>query len=225
MCGFVKNVTDSPAVQELMIQLGMGELVGKIRGGPSYNRQSLRDMIIATPSLLHVRDTVWWYALKPELGKYVPNWDVTSFNARNLGSPMWRNAIRERRGLIIVDTIGESNPIPGRKTPVKYLMESEEPMLIGTVYKEWDDGTFSAAIITRDPTPGFKAFHEKSMPLFLPPTEEFVSVWLDPNIKTSPLIEQVLNEPKLYNDLWITPVESYKSAKRKGETVLLKADE
>ncbi|MEM7293515.1 MAG: SOS response-associated peptidase family protein [Pseudomonadota bacterium] len=215
---------DSPVVQELMIKIGLGDLVGKVRGGQSYLRQSLRDMIFATPALLHMRDAVWWYAHKRQEGRYVPDWDITSFNARNLDRPRWREALQYRRGLVIVDTLGESNPVPNRKTPQRYLMESEEPLLIGTVYKEWDDGTLSAAVITRDPHPGYSRFHKKSMPLFLPEDPDFISVWLDPNIRTHPMIDAVLAEPKLYHDLYVTPVVSYKSAKPQGETERLERD-
>ena len=224
MCGFVKNVTDSPAVQKFMIDLGMGDLVRQLRGGASYLRQTLHDVVIATPSLLHVRDATWWYAHKKKEGKYIPDWDITSFNARNLSSPMWRDAIRYRRGLIIVNTIGESNPVPGRKTPAKYLMESDVPILIGTLWKEWSDGTISAAVITCDPHPAFKEFHEKSMPLFLPPSKEFVALWLNPKVNGHPMIDQVLTESRLYYDLKVTPVDSYKSAKPKGESTWIRAD-
>ncbi|MEM7209179.1 MAG: SOS response-associated peptidase family protein [Pseudomonadota bacterium] len=225
MCGFVRNVIDSPEVQKLLIKVGLGDLVGRMRGGRSYLRQTLHDHVIATSTLLHLRDAVWWYAMKPEQGRYVPNWDITSFNARNLDSRLWRNAIKQRRGLVIVDTLGESQPVPNRKTPNKFLMESSEPMLIGTVFKEWDDGTLSAAVITRDPHPAFAQFHEKSMPLFLPPEKEFVSLWLNPGIESHPEIDRVLNESWLYYDLNVTRVDTYKNAKPLSESVLIPKDD
>ena len=224
MCGFVRNVTDSPVVQELMARIGLGDLAERLRGGPSYLRQSLRDMIFATPALLHLRDAVWWYAHKRQEGRYVPDWDITSFNARNLDRPRWRDALQHRRGLIIVDTLGESNPVPGRKTPQRYLMESETPMLIGTLYQEWPDGSLSAAVITRDPHPQYSRFHAKSMPLFLPEDEKFIALWLDPSVTSHPRIDAVLAEPRLYHDLHVTPVVSYKSARAQGETVVIPRD-
>lgn len=224
MCGFVRNVIDSPGVRELMTSVGLGDLVAKLGGGDSRQRGVLRDMIFCPGGNIVAHDAIWWYAQKREAGRLVPNMDVTSFNARDLTRPLWRNAIRRRRGLIVATAIGESNPVPNRKAPQQYLIEGATPMLLGALYKEWEPGMLSAAIITRSPHPRFSVYHEKSTPFFLPPDPEFIALWLDQTVDQHPLIDQVLEDPRLYYGLHITPVASYKSGKAQGDTVLLEAD-
>ncbi len=224
MCGFVRNVIDSPGVRELMTSVGLGDLVSKLSGGDSRQRGVLRELIFRPDSNLAVRDATWWYAQKREQGGLVPNMDVTSFNARDLSRPLWRNAIRRRRALIVATAIGESNPVPNRKAPQQYLMEAETPMLLGALYKLWEPGVLSAAIITRSPHPRFRVYHEKSTPFFLPPDPGFIALWLDPTVYQHPAIDRVLEDPKLYYDLHVTPVASYKLGRAQGDTILLEAD-
>ena len=61
MCGFVRNVIDSPGVRELMTSVGLGDLVAKLSGGDSRQRGVLRDMIFCPGGNLTVRDAIWWY--------------------------------------------------------------------------------------------------------------------------------------------------------------------
>ena len=174
---------------------------------------------------------MWWYALKKSDGQWRPNADLTTFNARNLDGRMYAEPIRSRRGIVVANAIGESNPASnsqsGRKTPQRYLMESKEAMLLGAIYQCWqtENGPiYSVAIITRPVHERFAVYHKKSTPLFLPADKSFVDRWLDPELSTHPALDDLLASPKLFYPLQITEVKTYKRGEVLGAMSILPAD-
>ena len=95
-----------------------------------------------------------------------------------------------------------------------YLMEAPGALILGALYQRYDShgqSIYSTAVITRDPHDRFSRYHTKAFPLFLPADPEFIRLWLDPAVKTHPDIDALLAEPKLFYDLRVTPVRTYKS--------------
>jgi len=69
--------------------------------------------------------------------------------------------------------------VPGTKKKNQYLMEGNDGFILGALYKESEseDGpVYSAVNITRPPHPERSRYHEKSVPLFLPPDAEFLKL-------------------------------------------------
>ncbi len=131
MCGFVQRVTDSPAVMDLLEQVGLGDLAptfrnevgGKLNFYPAFGKNPNRKIsnIIINPS--DTVDATWWFDCKPD-GETLAVGDRTTFNARNLDSPFWKRAIRHNRGIVIATAVGESNKVG--KMSERYLMESDK---------------------------------------------------------------------------------------------------
>jgi putative SOS response-associated peptidase YedK len=205
--------------------IGMDDM--SLAGGDFRQRGVFRDLVIEEDNAIKCIDPIWWYALKTYKGKHVPIPEVTSFNARNLDIPRWEEPLRLRRGLVFADAIGESNPIPNRTTKAQYLMESNNGLILGALYKCWPSeqgDMYSMAVITRPPHDRFSKYHEKSFPLFLPPDSDFLKLWLSKDIEHHDAISAVLDAPKLYTDLNVTRVKSYKSGVPMSASEILTED-
>ncbi|MEM0911756.1 MAG: SOS response-associated peptidase family protein [Pseudomonadota bacterium] len=114
------------------------------------------------------------------------------------------------RGLVIASNIGESKVVG--KTKHQYLMQSQQPFLLGALYRKLNNGDYTCAIITRYAHPKMEAYHDKVVPLFLPNDNNFVQAWLTQKDTVPPEVDYLLNTPKLYPNLHVQRVKSYKSA-------------
>lgn len=219
MCGYFGHLHERQVIQDLMKELGIPSPYPLQR---AYQRQLYNGLITHTGEDYSVDSAIWWYALRKESGKHIVNEKVTTFNARNLSSNMWKNAIKRRRGLVFATELGESK---GRD---KYLMRSKEGFALACVYKDWTDEDQSYkrffAVITRPPHPRFDVYHDKSIPLFIPLDPVVIGEWLDPNIEDSLIIEELLTNPRLRTNFDVTKVKSYKNAEPLGETEFLEQD-
>lgn len=231
MCGYIQRVTDSPHVAALMRRIGLGELLEPLLVGgynvehfyPAFGgavNRKIRGVIIEENGEKKLINPTWWFDCSMgdeglEVGKR------TTFNARNLDSPFWKGALRHHRAIVIATSIGESKFIDGKKH--QFLMKGEA-FILGALYRKFDDDTYSCAVITRNSHPKFEPYHDKAFPLFLPPDESFIDIWLDKEVTQDPLIDELLDNPKLYPCLEVTRVKSYKSAQKLGESILLDSD-
>jgi putative SOS response-associated peptidase YedK len=218
MCGYIGNLHQSPAVIDLFNQL---QLPLPYPQGQHYMMRTCDGHIAASYGLAF-GPAVWWYALRREGDSWVPNADITSFNARNLNSRLWREAINKRRGLVIATEIGET------QSGVHYLMKALTPLAIGTVFQDYPtdaEPMRGFALITRPAHPRFAAYHEKAMPLFLPLDSELLKTWLDPAVSSEhPTITALLENPRITTDLEVTPVKTFKRGEPVGDTEILLAD-
>lgn len=220
MCGYFGNLHECPEVLALLAELGLDikPLLGR-----SYNRQTIQGLITFEDGHYQISECLWWYQLKAENGRFSINDKVTSFNARDLQKPLWRNAIKSRRGIFFATEIGESN---GKN---RYLMRSKKGLVLGALYKDWQaqdtQPARSVAIITRPPHPRFSKYHTQSIPCFLPMNIAVIKEWLNPDIAESPLINYYLDNPKIYAALDVQKVKTYKHAEPIGQEELLEADE
>jgi len=213
MCGYFGNLHECPAVITLLNQLSIPLPYPQQR---AYQRRYFSGFI----DQQGMSDALWWYSLHSQNGELKPNEKLTSFNARDLSKPLWRNAIVERRGLVFATELGESM---GNN---RYLMRSEEGFALGCVYKDWVDsqGTLlrSFAVITRPPHERFSRYHDKSIPMFLPLEINALNDWLTPGMR--PSVQEMLEQPQLTTNLQVTPVKTYKNAENLGATELLAKD-
>ena len=225
MCGYFGNLHESPVVIDLMNQLGLKLPYPTQRANAHQDarRNGLFDgLITAGGDGYEMSSGLWWFDIDKETGR--ANFKRTSFNARNLDSSYWKASIRRKRGLVFATELGESQ---GSK---KYLMKSETGMALGIVYNDWeiDDGSTkrSFAVITRDPHERFAHYHEKAMPLFLPPDIDVLKEWLNPDVdEKAETVQWLLNSSTLFYDLEVTPVKTYVRGEPLGDTETLDADD
>jgi putative SOS response-associated peptidase YedK len=145
-----------------------------------------------------------------------------TFNARNLHLDFWRDAIESHRAIVIATGIGEGKEINGKDE--HFLVISKRLMLLGAVYQKFPSGKYSCAVITRDEHFRFEPYHDKAFPLFLPYSLEFLKIWLSKANHNHPQIARLLAAPKIFSDLKITPVKTFKGEVPTGPTEFLKAD-
>ena len=234
MCGFIQRITDSPYVIALLEEVGLTQTIPLfvnessttkiINFYPAFGKSPERQITNLIVSGDRTVDATWWFDAKPD-GETLQVGDRTTFNARNLDSPYWGKFIRERRAVVVATAVGESNP--RGKGKAHYLMKpTSGALLIGAVYRRFSNGLFSCAVVTRPPIEGFSQFHEKSIPCFLPHNAHAVKAWLaaDTEGRLNNDVEFMLNHPRLYTDLEVTQVKTFKNAEVIGEPVLLKAE-
>ncbi len=106
MCGYIRRVTDSPEVRELLEELGMGDLfeplVSEAPAGmeqfyPAFGGnpdRRIRGLIIQEEGRPRLVDATWWFDCK-ESGDTLEVGKRTTFNARNLDSPYWKGPLRQ----------------------------------------------------------------------------------------------------------------------------------
>ena len=219
MCGYVGRKHQIPE-EQIHHWRDFADLL-RLPGGQYYNRHSVEHLVTAESGKPDYSTALWWYALREQGGVVQINPKATSFNARNLSSPLWKDAIQTRRAVLFASEIGESN---GAK---RYLMRSNTVFPLGCIYKDWvfyGSAARSFALITRDPHPAFAQYHPKSMPLFLPSDPEFLTHWLDPSVTQSAAISEVLDAPKLRVSFDVTPVKTYKRGETLGASQKLMAE-
>lgn len=219
MCGYFGNLHESPVVIDLLNQLGIPLPYPQ---GQHYPRRHLQGLLTWEEGQAQMSEAIWWYQLARSENQFHVNEKITSFNARDLDKPFWRNAVRQRRGLVFATELGESQ---GKE---RYLMRGKTPFALGVLYKDWGEGENSqrsAAVITRPPHARFSQFHEKSTPLFIPMDITVIRQWLDCSEENNLVVEELLNHGRLTVDLEVTEVKTYKRGEALGETVGLAADE
>lgn len=189
--------------------------------GGSAGRQ-LNDLIIREGGQLKTVDATWWFDCQPLDDTLIVNNTRTTFNARNLASPYWRGAIRHNRGVFVATGIGEGKMTDGKNR--HFLVESEQPILLGCVYRRFENGCYSTAIITRDEHLRFGKYHDKAFPLMLPHDKQFLGLWLGDEREDHPAIADLLENPRIFTNLKITPVKTFKDAKPLGDAEFLAAD-
>lgn len=230
MCGYFGNLHECPAVISLLNQLGLALPYPQ---GQYYQRRGVAGLLTAEGGGYVISDALWWYALKRDGRQWSVNDSVTSFNARELQRPLWRNALRYRRGLVFATEIGEAQ---GRD---RYLMRAPTGLALGALYKDWrtpnGDTQRSMAIITRPPHARFSRFHDRAIPCFLPLELEIIRAWLggdeSPGASDGtqhslpPAVEALLARPRIYSPMIVTAVKSYKGAEALSEPWDLPADD
>lgn len=231
MCGYIRRVTDSPAVADMLDQIGLGHLADRFAGNgeiehyyPAFGgnpERKIHGLIVPGPEGPTTVDATWWFDAEPD-GDTLRLGKRTTFNARNLESPYWKGALRYHRALVVATGLGESKWIHGKKT--QYLMEGEQPFLLGALYRHFDNGCVSCAVITRDSHPRFDPYHDKAFPCFVPAEPDFVDQWLNRDGQVPELISRYLVHPQITVPLRVAPVKAFKRGDVPGDAQKLPAD-
>lgn len=183
--------------------------------------RTIKKLLVEEQGELKLVDATWWYHAQEVDGQVVLGPKKT-FNARNLHYAFWSNAINHRRAIAIATGVGEGKRVNGKD--VHYLIESDDFLLLGAVYQRFPSGQYTCSIITRDSDPQYQPYHENSFPLFLPNDVATLKLWLGEAKADHPKIAELLANPKVVNDLAITPVKTFKDAVPTGPTEYLKVE-
>ena len=138
---------------------------------------------------------------------------------------MWREPIKASRCVVFATAFGES--IGEGKGKRSYLLEAESIFALGGMYRHYQTQAGPVTgftVITRDPHSRLSKYHDKACPLFLPIDQAVIQEWLDPMIPTSPLIQDLLDHPRIPVDFRVTPVQSTRKLNPVGPVKILEAD-
>lgn len=182
----------------------------------------IKRLLIKEDGELKLVDATWWYHAE-EVHNQLILGPKRTFNARQLHLNFWRDAIKHHRAVAIVTGLGEGKKVEGKDK--HFLVTSERLMFLGAVYKKFPSGKYTCAIITRDEHPRFQPYHDHAFPLFLPPNLDFLKLWLSDAGDDHPGVAQLLANPRIFSDLTITPVKTFKGSVATGPTEFLSADQ
>lgn len=188
--------------------------------------RKIPDVVVEENGQRKLIDATWWFHCGEHEGElYTKNYK--SFNARDLGRKLWRDALETQRGIAVATGLGESRLLGKEgKTKHQFLMLADEPLLFGVLYERFPNNLYSAAVITRDAQLGFDQYHDSAFPMFLKPDKEFIDLWLNSKIpSTHPDIADALKKPHWYSDLAVTRVKTFSGGQlfKNSETHILKA--
>ena len=233
MCGYARQHISNKDLNEFVKSIDMMGLYknrvepeGPQHFYPAFGGaagKQIKGLIIQEEGTLKTVDATWWYDCEEQDGQLIVNNVRTTFNARNLESRYWKSGIRHHRAIVLATAIGEGKGIGKEKR--SYFMEGETPLLLGAVYRPFPNGLYSTAIITRDAHLRFDKYHDKAFPYFLPHDPDILKLWLGDEPETHPVIAGLLENPKLYNRLKVTPVKTFKDAVATGESEVLEPDD
>jgi putative SOS response-associated peptidase YedK len=233
MCGYIRRHVGPKTLKEFLDLLGVsGYYDDRIDDEPELKHfypafggdpnRTIEGLLIREGDQLKFVSATWWYdCTEGEDGSLIVG-KRTTFNARNLDSPFWKAAIRHRRAIVVCTGLGEGKTVDGKDR--HYLVTSDRLMFLGAVYQSFSSEKYSCAVITRDEHPRFAPYHDKAFPLFLPHNLEFLKLWLSDVQEDHPQISQMLSFPKIFDDLTIKEVKTFKAGLSIKPTRLLTAD-
>jgi putative SOS response-associated peptidase YedK len=231
MCGYVRRHIGPKTLNEFLELLGISGYYEDENDEPELKHfypafggnpnRTIEGLIIEEDGELKLVDATWWYDCNEVDGEFKVG-ERTTFNARNLEGRYWKSAIRHRRAIVVATGLGEGKTIDGKNK--HFLVTSDRLLLLGAVYQRFPSGRYSCAIITRDAHPRFEAYHEKAFPLFLPYNVEYLKLWLSQADEQQPQIAHLLASPKIFANLSILPVKTFKGGVATGEMEYLPAD-
>lgn len=214
MCGYVELENGEKPIEGL-IQLSFEDLISDFNSKqteqfyPAFGGDTQRKIaiIIREKGKLKKVYATWWYDCHL-VNNHLQTGDKTTFNARNLDSLYWQHSLQKRRGIIFATGLGESK-LEG-KTTHRYYFKSDKVFCLGVLYRRFSNGEYCAAVITRDAHPVFTLYHHKAFPCFLPLDKTFINTWLDETISQDAKISNLLLHPKLYAELTVQRVKTFK---------------
>ena len=232
MCGYLRRHISNKDLAEFVQSIDMMHLYKDHPEDPTTQHfypafgaaasKQIKGLIIQEDDEVKSVDATWWFECKAIEDQLIVDNSLTTFNARNLSSAYWKHAIHHNRAIVLATALGEGKEIAGKK--LNYFIEGETPLLLGAVYRKFSNNLYSVAIITRNAHPRFDAYHDKAFPLFLPADSNFLKSWLNPSQEIPSNIAQLLENPKVFNHLKITPVKTFKNAEVKGLTEYMAPD-
>lgn len=242
MCGRF-NVSDSPAVKQMLLRLGIDTHNWPIRIS-DYHRACSTISIVCrlkedtgldnVGECTVLEDAIWWLLLDYKDGQYKPS-RFTSFNSRydklNVQGSAAYLPYRQSRCIIPASGFGETEHelINGKKKPVRYTnFSSELPLALGGLYRQWqhpDTGHIlnSCSIITLPPHPKLQPYQSNASPLILPLEGDWLEQWLDPQVQDVERFNPLL-EPCLRQDLSAQMINKPGERQAIADPVLLEAD-
>lgn len=233
MCGYLRRHIGPKDLKEFLRVIEMPQLELEFESdGPAQHfypawgavpEKQIKGLIVMQDGRAKAVDATWWYACEEFEGTLRPNMKKQTFNARRLQLSIWQEPLKHRRGIAIATAIGEAIGPKGKEK--RFFVEGARPLLMGCLYNRFNNGTYSCAVITRDAHPRFTEYHDDAFPLMLPHDPNFLKLWLSDASPDHPAIAELLQQPKIFTDLTVTAVKTYKDAVPRGEPVLVHADQ
>ena len=193
MCG---RYTQSTKLNDLVGRFGLNEPGFDL--APRYNLSPNQQAPVAgvrpdTPDSRSLKLMLWglvpYWAKDPTIGNKMINARAETLGQR----PAFKHLLSSNRCLVLADGFYEWFKEGRTKTPMRFLLETEEPFAFAGLWDRWRqaDATilYSFTIITTEPNDLVGPIHNR-MPAILRPEDE--QSWLDPAIKDTAAISRML---------------------------------
>ena len=129
------------------------------------------------------------WAKDPKIGSRMINARAETLSER----PSFRAAYRRRRCLIVADSFYEWKREGRNRTPMRIMLESEEPFAFAGLWETWkrpdDSWMLSCTIVTTAANEMVSEIHDR-MPVIL--DHDVESVWLDPDLDDTSALSDLL---------------------------------
>ncbi len=236
MCGRL-NVTDSAGVRALCEQLDIQLWPEDGMRFSRFIRATDRVSIVfrADGDNQKMVNAIWWLLLEKAVpdGQFKPS-RYTSFNTRydklNKRGSAGYQSYRSQRCVIPASGFGETISIDGKKYYHDMMVEDDDALVMGGLYRTWQYTTasgqtqteFSCSVVTLPPHDKLQHIHKKASPLMLSLKDGSVQDWLDPT--RSPESLDYLLTPKIRQPMSALPVDKPSTYQPIGESTLISAD-
>ncbi len=218
MCGYIQRTAKIPKLDRIFQGWGISD---PLPFGRFWPGTPISGVIIGSDAGAQAVDAMWWFLLEEKGGALKPNRQITCFNARNLEGRLWKSPFKTSRCVIPATAIVET------KANQSYLMEASDGLLLGGLFRKWDNGAdpmYSCSVITCDPHPRFSQYHDKSIPLLLPPDPGLLDTWLDPGFTDVGFFAGLIGQMRIPTDFEVTPVKNSQTLAAQGPSQLLEKD-
>lgn len=232
MCGYLRRHIGPANLQKFLDLIEMPQLEFHFSedGRPQHfypafggvPKRRINDLVVREEGHLRTVNATWWYKCQEDGSNLQVINRQTTFNARNLHLDLWKEAIHSRRGIAVATEIGEAIGEKGKEK--RFFVHGSQPLLLGCLYQRFSNGLYSCAVITRRAHQRFADFHDDAFPLMLPYDPAILRLWLSDTPADHPSISALLEEPRIFTDLTVTPVKTYKDAKAIGVSYWLPSD-
>ncbi len=139
--------------------------------------------------------------------------------------PAFRNAYKNRRCVIPADGFYEWEKQKKGKRPMYFTLPSKEPFVFAGLWETWkgdtDENYYSCTIITADAVGPIQKIHHR-MPVILTP--EAVESWLDPLMKDTEKLNEILRTGHVPDVEGIIVSEFVNSVKNNGSSCIEPAE-
>lgn len=188
MCG---RFTQKASPQELAAAFGLGELPADL--GPRYNIAPSQPVLVVANRAGPRRAEAMAWGLVPSWARkpLAPGQLANARSESAAEKPSFRDALRWRRGLLLMDGFYEWQTIGSHKQPHWFSLPDQQLFGVAALWELANPQAGSAGptacLLTTSPSPTIAALHDR-MPVILPPS--MWATWLAP----SPLTQGELRE-------------------------------
>ena len=148
--------------------------------------------VAPTTQVLVIRETgasLMTWGLVPHWAKEPKAGQINARSESAAEKPMFREAVRKRRCLMVADGFFEWTKIDGKKQPFYFHMKDGHPFAFAGMWEQWGD-LETCALLTTTPNDVVAKVHDR-MPVILSPAD--YPKWMDSTLQDAAAVKYMLD--------------------------------